>query len=91
MAHDDAHQFREQAEEAGEQAARAYSPRFVSCIVVAASPFDRLAAWAHEVREQAANLPPGSERAALLKKAEQADAACRLNDWANSPELQPVR
>jgi hypothetical protein len=52
---------------------------------------DRLTAWAKEVREQAATLPHGPERDALLKKASQADAASRLDDWANSPGLQPPK
>ena len=50
---------------------------------------DGLAAWAEEVREQAAKLPPGPERDALLKKLRQADTASHLDDWANSPGLQP--
>jgi hypothetical protein len=50
---------------------------------------DRLAAWAEEVRERAAKLPPGPERDALLKKLRQADTASHLDDWANSPGLQP--
>jgi hypothetical protein len=50
---------------------------------------DRLAAWAEEIREQAAKLPPGPERDALLKKLRQADTASHLDDWANSPGLQP--
>ena len=50
---------------------------------------DRLAAWAEEVREQAAKLPAGPERDALLKKLRQADTASHLEDWANSPGLQP--
>jgi hypothetical protein len=50
---------------------------------------DRLAAWAEEVREQAAKLPAGPERDALLKKLRQADTAAHLEDWANSPGLQP--
>jgi hypothetical protein len=49
---------------------------------------DRLTAWAKGVRDQAAVLPPGSEREALLKKARQADTAAHLEDWANSPGLQ---
>jgi hypothetical protein len=52
---------------------------------------DRLAAWAKQVREQANSLPPGPERDALLKKAQQADTASRLEDWANSSGLQPPR
>jgi hypothetical protein len=41
---------------------------------------DRLVAWANEVREQAATLPPGPERDALLNKARKADAASHLDD-----------
>jgi len=52
---------------------------------------DRLATWAEEVREQAARLPPGPERDTLLKKLRQADTASHLEDWANSPGLQPPR
>ena len=52
---------------------------------------DRLAAWATEVREQADALPPGPERDALLKKVSRADAASHLQDWANSPGLQPPK
>ena len=50
---------------------------------------DRLAAWAKQVREQAAKLPPGPKRDALLKKANQADTASRLDQWANSTGLLP--
>jgi len=50
---------------------------------------DRLAAWSAEVREQAAKMPPGPEREALIKKARQADVASHMDDWAHSPGLQP--
>ena len=50
---------------------------------------DRLSAWADGVRAQAAELPPGPEREALLKKAGQADTASQLDQWASSPGLQP--
>jgi hypothetical protein len=50
---------------------------------------DRLTAWADAVRKQAEKLSPGTEREAMLKKARQADTAAHLDDWANSPELQP--
>jgi hypothetical protein len=50
---------------------------------------DRLTAWANQVREQAKELPPGREREAMLKRARQADVAAYLDQWANSPELQP--
>jgi hypothetical protein len=49
----------------------------------------RLAEWADKIREQAARLAPGIERDEMLKKASQADAATHLDDWANSPGLQP--
>lgn len=49
---------------------------------------DRLAAFAKDVREQALQLPPGPERDALLKKAEQAEAV-HPSDWTSSRELRP--
>jgi len=52
---------------------------------------DRLAAWADEVRNRAKTLPPGPERDALLTKASQADVAAHLDEWANSPGLQPPK
>jgi hypothetical protein len=52
---------------------------------------DRLAAWAGQIRAQAAQLPAGPDREALLKKAGQADVASHLNDWANSAGLQPPK
>lgn len=50
---------------------------------------DRLALYAKEVREKAANLPPGAERDVLLKKARQADDASAANDWANTQGQRP--
>jgi hypothetical protein len=50
---------------------------------------DRLAEWADELRAQARKLPPGPERDALLTKLRQADTASHLDNWANSPALQP--
>ena len=41
---------------------------------------DRIVAWAKEVREQVAKLPPGPEQDMLLEKAQQAEAARRLED-----------
>jgi hypothetical protein len=52
---------------------------------------DRLAAWANEVRDRAKKLPPGPERDAQLKRASQADVAAHLDEWANSPGLQPPK
>ena len=50
---------------------------------------DRLASFAQETREKASELPTGRERDGLLRKAGQADTAAHLDEWANSPELQP--
>jgi hypothetical protein len=52
---------------------------------------ERLASWAAEVRERAERLPAGPDRDVLLKKASQADTASHLEDWANSPGLQPPK
>lgn len=50
---------------------------------------ERLARQAQESRERAGQLPPGNERDLLLKRARQAHAAARINEWINSPGLQP--
>ena len=55
------------------------------------SPKDRLIALAKDARDRAAQLAPGIEREDLLKKARLADTASHINDWANSPELQPPK
>jgi hypothetical protein len=52
---------------------------------------DRLASFAEEVRDRASQLRPGPEQDALLKKARQADTASHLNDWTNSPGLEPPK
>jgi hypothetical protein len=52
---------------------------------------DRLASFAKEAREKASQLKPGPEQDALLKKARQADTAYHLDQWANSPGLQPPK
>ena len=51
---------------------------------------DRLAAFARDMREKA-DAAAGDERESLLRRAGQADAAVHLQDWANSPGLQPPR
>jgi hypothetical protein len=52
---------------------------------------DRLTCFAREARQKASLLPPGAEQDALLDKARQADAALRLDSWANSVGLQPPK
>ncbi|BBO03854.1 hypothetical protein QIH93_27485 [Bradyrhizobium ottawaense] len=52
---------------------------------------ERLATWTKSIREQAAKLPPGPDRDALIKKVLQAETGERLNNWLTSPELQPPK
>ena len=52
---------------------------------------DRLAAWAKSVRAQADKLQPGPQRDEMIRKARQADTAAHMDDWANSPGLQPPK
>jgi hypothetical protein len=49
---------------------------------------ERLAQEAQRLREKARILPP-VERERALRKARQLDAASHVNDWINSPGLQP--
>jgi hypothetical protein len=51
----------------------------------------RLAAFAQDARDEAAKLPPGIERDEMLRKASHADTAAHLDEWANSPGLQPPK
>jgi hypothetical protein len=50
---------------------------------------DHLANEADRLRNEAEALPPGPERAALLKKARQADIAAHMDEWLSSPGLRP--
>jgi hypothetical protein len=50
---------------------------------------DRLASFANEARKRAEDLPPGPAKDDLLRKARQADTATHLEEWVNSPGLQP--
>jgi hypothetical protein len=52
---------------------------------------DRLNSFATDLREKASRLPPSEEKEALLKRARLADTASHLDDWANSPGLQPPK
>jgi hypothetical protein len=49
----------------------------------------RLSTWAEDMRGRAATLPEGPEREDLLKRAGQADVAAHIDQWAQSPSLQP--
>jgi hypothetical protein len=50
---------------------------------------ERLMLFAKEARTRADALLPGLVKDELLRKARQADAATRLDEWVNSPGLQP--
>ena len=52
---------------------------------------DRLRAFASETRERALALPAGLLRDDMLRKARQADTAVHLDEWINSPGLQPPK
>ena len=51
---------------------------------------DRLTAFAEEARARAKRVV-GQERDELLKKARRADTAAHIDEWANSPGLQPPK
>jgi len=56
------------------------------------APFDeRLQTAAREAREAARRLPAGPDRDLLLRKAGQAETACRINEWLTSPGLRTPR
>jgi hypothetical protein len=54
-----------------------------------ASLKERLLEEARQRREEASLLPPGALRDAALKRARQAEAAAKVDEWLNSPGLQP--
>ena len=50
---------------------------------------DRLRLFSDHLKAKAAELRPGPERDALLKRARIADTASNIDQWVNSPGLQP--
>jgi hypothetical protein len=50
---------------------------------------ERLADEAKLLREEAKLLPPGVVRDATIRAARQATVALHLDNWSNSPGLQP--
>jgi hypothetical protein len=51
---------------------------------------DRLEAFSKRAREKAMQLS-GPEREELMKKASRAETAAHIDEWANSPGLQPPK
>ncbi|WP_275194157.1 hypothetical protein [Bradyrhizobium sp. CSA207] len=52
---------------------------------------ERLAEEAERLREEARNLPPGSLRETLLRKARQDEVTAHIAEWLTSPGLQPPK
>ena len=52
---------------------------------------EQLIKEARLARKKAEQLPPGEEREGLLKKASQAETAAHIDEWTNSPGLQPPK
>jgi hypothetical protein len=52
---------------------------------------ERLFSFAKEMREKASHLAPGPKQDDLFRRAQQADTASHLDDWINSPGLQPPK
>jgi hypothetical protein len=50
---------------------------------------DRLKIFADELKAKASKLRPGPEQDAMLKRARLADTASHIDEWVNSPGLQP--
>jgi cell division protein FtsB len=61
--------------------------RFKQCV----SLNDRLRTFADQLKAKAEELRPGPERDALLKRARRADTASHIDEWADSPGLQPPK
>ncbi|WP_426615393.1 hypothetical protein [Bradyrhizobium sp. McL0616] len=49
---------------------------------------ERMAELAAKMKEEAAQLPAGKERDALLRRARIAETGSHIRDWVNSPGLQ---
>ena len=52
---------------------------------------DRLRIFSNQLKDKAAKFRPGPERDDLLRKARIADTASHIDEWANSPGLQPPK
>lgn len=50
---------------------------------------ERLAEEAKRFKDAAEQLPPGTERELLLRRARQAETASHMSDWLRSPGLRP--
>jgi hypothetical protein len=51
----------------------------------------RLKVEADRLRQKADTLPPGDNREAALRKAQEAERASQMTDWLTSPSFQPSK
>jgi hypothetical protein len=52
---------------------------------------ERLLIASREARDTARKLPPGKERAMLLRSARQSEAAAQINNWLSPPQLKSAK
>jgi hypothetical protein len=52
---------------------------------------EQLADQSHRFKAAAAQLPPGTARELLLRRARQADTAAHIDKWLTSPGLRPPK
>jgi hypothetical protein len=52
---------------------------------------ERLLEASRTARDTARKLPPGKERATLLRSARESEAAAQINAWISSPRPRPAR
>lgn len=52
---------------------------------------DRLGEFARRAQEEAEKLPPGPERDAALRKAQQAQTGAHIDEWINSEGMKPPK
>ena len=52
---------------------------------------ERLAEEAIRFKEAAKDLPPGTARELLLRRARQAETAAHIDEWLTSPRLHPPK
>jgi hypothetical protein len=50
---------------------------------------EQIVAEKSRLEAQAADLPPGPQKDALLRKIRQLETASHMNEWLTSPGLQP--
>jgi hypothetical protein len=51
---------------------------------------ERLLEASRKARDTARKLPPGKERAMLLRSARESEAAAQINNWISPPRLKPA-